>query len=375
MKMNDKREIRGKKWLRVEELKELWNWNNEDLISHIYTCEINTDKYKNKIESLIEKIPTKVVNMTISPTAYKTKGSWLFREGDIDWSGFLSKLVSAKNTGQSSLGKRLWTQFPPPIQTLVEQSPSDISIQDENKSHNINILNEILNRVDFYQEQDFSGLLLSDEVQGLLSRERERLSLSDVQRLNRLLIETAYPHDIAKSPTEAYKTKKKLEFINDLDTRIREDEAKTYLWLIPYYRLNTKPGEHFRFMKIEEAFIIEGLIEDLLFSIEDVENFAQEHNLEFSMMKADELLDVKTRRGLRNLKEQVEKIPWIIKASVKLALFCSESEKPVIRAAFNEEFDNEVREKRFVDLTDILLGKIWESIPTKLRQRSGRPRK
>ena len=130
-------------------------------------------------------------------------GSSLFRVGDIkDWPVFLSELNSAKNTALPSPGQRLWTLFPPPTQTLIEQSASVKKIKNEDKFNIINELNKILERRDFYQEDDFSGFNLPDEIRGLLSREREDLSPSDVQRLNRLLLETAYPHDIAKSRTD-----------------------------------------------------------------------------------------------------------------------------------------------------------------------------
>ncbi len=72
-------------------------------------------------------------------------------------------------------------------------------MQEEDKSNIITELNVILNQRDFYREQDFSNLTLPEEVQQLLNRTREELSTNEVQKLNRLLIETAYPHEIAKS--------------------------------------------------------------------------------------------------------------------------------------------------------------------------------
>jgi len=131
---------------------------------------------------------------------FQKYGSSLFSVGNIkDWSDFLLKLASPKNADQPSPGKRIWTLLPPDIQALVGELASVPSIQEEYKYNIINILNIILDQRDFYQEQDFSNLTLPEEVQELLNRERENLSTYEVRKLNRLLIETAYPHEIEKS--------------------------------------------------------------------------------------------------------------------------------------------------------------------------------
>jgi hypothetical protein len=105
--------------------------------------------------------------------------------------------VQGKNLDRPDPRKRLWSLFSPSIQKAVKRFASEDSIQDEHKSNIINNLNSILHQRDFYQELDFSRTTLSDEVRSLLSQQ-EGLSDGNVQRLNRLLIESAYPHDIAK---------------------------------------------------------------------------------------------------------------------------------------------------------------------------------
>ena len=120
--------------------------------------------------------------------------------GDIiDWPGFLSKLSSAGKAAQPSPGKRIWELLPQDIRSTVEESVASSSSQEEQKSNIIKALNErILDSRDFYQERYFSSITIPEEAQRLLSN-RANLSSSDVQRLNRLLIESAYPHEIAKS--------------------------------------------------------------------------------------------------------------------------------------------------------------------------------
>ena len=121
----------------------------------------------------------------------------LFRVGDItDWPGFLSKLNSAGKSAQPSPGKRIWELLSQDIQAVVEES---INLQEEQKSNIINALNSnVLENSNFYQERNFSGITIPQEAQRLLNN-LVNLSPSEVQRLNRLLIESAYPHEIAKS--------------------------------------------------------------------------------------------------------------------------------------------------------------------------------
>jgi nitrate/nitrite transporter NarK len=59
-------------------------------------------------------------------------------------------------------------------------------------------LNELIRRRDFYRAEDFRHVLLPREAKRLLARPREELSDLQVQRLNRLLLEAAYPESIRK---------------------------------------------------------------------------------------------------------------------------------------------------------------------------------
>lgn len=148
---------------------------------------------------------------------YELQGFSLFRLGDIkDWQSFLSKLIRDKNADQPSPGKTLWTLLPPETQALVENLASVTSIQEEDKSNIISALNVILNQRDFvsnvirdqkdyFPSIDFFETLPSkvkkilDKHQSL-TRQGKELSTNEVQRLNRLLIEAAYPNEIAEIP-------------------------------------------------------------------------------------------------------------------------------------------------------------------------------
>jgi|GEM_PF-7089685 len=62
----------------------------------------------------------------------------------------------------------------------------------------INALNGVLEKRDFYDSGALCDMKLNEETKGLL-RVMDRLGRSDIQRLNRLLLESMYPKEIQKS--------------------------------------------------------------------------------------------------------------------------------------------------------------------------------
>ena len=83
-----------------------------------------------------------------------------------DWPGFLLKLIRARIKGLPSPGQGLWTLLPQPIQTRIEQSAIG-TVSNEDKSKIIYELNKIMDRRNFYQEEDFPDFNLPDEIHDL----------------------------------------------------------------------------------------------------------------------------------------------------------------------------------------------------------------
>lgn len=139
-------------------------------------------------------------NLAIEKYWYAKKVSPLLRVSDIkDWPGLLLKLKSAGIKDQPNPGKRIW-ELLSQGQSAIENSMSSITLQEEQKSKLTKALNEkILASPDFYQERYFSSITITEEDRRLLNNQAN-LSSSKVQSLNRHLIESAYPHEIAKSP-------------------------------------------------------------------------------------------------------------------------------------------------------------------------------
>ena len=117
-----------------------------------------------------------------------------------DWPVFLSQLIDGKNADRPSPGKRIWSLLPIDVQDLVEKSAQADSIEIEDKHIIINELNIIIDRRDFYREEDFNDYIipakagkLLDQKRKLLDQKGEELTASQVKKLNRLLIEKISP--------------------------------------------------------------------------------------------------------------------------------------------------------------------------------------
>ncbi len=148
--------------------------------------------------------------------------SSLFRVGDVtDWQSFVSKLRRDSNTVQECPGKRIWILFSQSVKDMIEKSDS---VQEEDKLLIINALNDILSQRDFYRRVDFSDLKIHQDAQDLLNKERNKLLKTEIQRLNRLLLETAYPYEIAKSPI----------YIPKVTVRLKVTDFKKYIFWGPY---------------------------------------------------------------------------------------------------------------------------------------------
>jgi len=138
-----------------------------------------------------------------SPYPQKTLGSPLLSVGEIlDWSIFCSRLYSETQDGVPSPGKNISKHLSEDIRSLVKKQNSGVPLSEEEKSAVIEALNIVLEKRDFYKKQDYLKVAIPTITQDLLSRQRRNFSTRDIQRLNRLLLEAAYPHEIAKSQEE-----------------------------------------------------------------------------------------------------------------------------------------------------------------------------
>ena len=123
-------------------------------------------------------------------------GSSLFTIDCItDYKVLLESLKSPKHPGKQRIWEFLNQKCKDKIENLNPAKPIDLPLIESI----IAGFNEILNRVDFYNPDVFKNIELTEEGKSLYKKGLEKLEKSDLQRFNRLLFESIYPHEIAKS--------------------------------------------------------------------------------------------------------------------------------------------------------------------------------
>ena len=121
------------------------------------------------------------------------RGAWRLRANDIvDWPAFCAKLTREGRDDLLTPGRRIWELMDPDARAAL-------GADEPHKESIAAALNEVLKQSDFYQESYFKSVVLPDEAQELLARDRANLSDREVERLNRLFLEASYPDDIETS--------------------------------------------------------------------------------------------------------------------------------------------------------------------------------
>jgi hypothetical protein len=85
------------------------------------------------------------------------------------------------------------------MRRIVRRDPQASNLDEAIKSDFVAALNRLLNRRYFYQAAHFKRVALTDEAEALLSRKPSKLSIIEIQRLNRLLLKASYPNEISES--------------------------------------------------------------------------------------------------------------------------------------------------------------------------------
>ena len=116
----------------------------------------------------------------------------------VDWPGFCLRLNRDGNDERPNPGARIWQLLPEGAQKAIRKAAQGKGLDEAGKKRVVDALNETLKGRDFYAEEAFKIVVLSDEAKELLKGDPRALSEADVRRLNRLLLEASYPDQIAK---------------------------------------------------------------------------------------------------------------------------------------------------------------------------------
>ena len=118
--------------------------------------------------------------------------------------GLARQLHNEFESRQPSPGQRIFRLLDPSTQKAlrdtVEGAAPEIDEVGFRLRGLLSDLNNLLNRRDFYEEQAWRNVTLNDEAQELMDRGISNLSDTELRRLNRLLLESAYSGLIAVSP-------------------------------------------------------------------------------------------------------------------------------------------------------------------------------
>ncbi|HWW75709.1 MAG TPA: hypothetical protein VNZ44_09950, partial [Pyrinomonadaceae bacterium] len=127
----------------------------------------------------------------------KQNGCALFDAGDlVDWQGLCAELGGEAARPSHGPGDRILSLLPGDLRHVILDAAQKNDFRQLRRASIIRAFNDILARRDFYQPASFRSEVVKGEAQALLDRGRENLSGSEVERLNRLLLEACYPRHI-----------------------------------------------------------------------------------------------------------------------------------------------------------------------------------
>lgn len=119
----------------------------------------------------------------------------LFTDEDFpDWPGFVQTLKTQAAKDEPSPGKQILAHLGADVSGQLAGTPLEVLI--ERKSSLINQLNKVIKKPGLYNETAWKNVTLSDEVKALMAKTAPEAA--EQTRLNRLLLEAAYPEYIVK---------------------------------------------------------------------------------------------------------------------------------------------------------------------------------
>lgn len=114
----------------------------------------------------------------------------MLTEGQVtDWTGLVSQIKKEASAGGASPGKQIISGLPASDRTQFEGASVELIVQ--NKGLMVKAINRALGQTSFYNKAAWEGKTLSSEAQELLAKEQR--TAQEQTRLNRLLLQSAYP--------------------------------------------------------------------------------------------------------------------------------------------------------------------------------------
>ena len=125
--------------------------------------------------------------------------SFVYPRDVIDWTMLEDALIKAENSDPPSAIGKIWRMFPEEARHIVREARSQGRIDDDDRTAVLLGLNTVLRDKTLYEAPLWPEAALKPELTSLLQRGLEHLSEREVVRVNRLLVEAAFPQAIAES--------------------------------------------------------------------------------------------------------------------------------------------------------------------------------
>lgn len=123
----------------------------------------------------------------------------LLREEDLlDPINIGRRLSDALRKGNSPALRRLYEMLPNEGRVVLREL-SQGRIKPESKIMLAEFLNRLVRTLDLYQAKDFAGVNFDSELKALIARPSEDLSIAELYRRNRRILETLFPKELARS--------------------------------------------------------------------------------------------------------------------------------------------------------------------------------
>ncbi|HUU11617.1 MAG TPA: ABC transporter permease subunit [Phycisphaerae bacterium] len=116
-----------------------------------------------------------------------------------DWPGLAAKLEGAAKAEPDSLGKSIWQALDPGGREKLTDAARAGKVSPDEERLLLGVLNVVLARPDLFRPEQFLGLKLRAEAQPLVERFGVDLPRDEAHRLNRFVLEVAYPQEVARA--------------------------------------------------------------------------------------------------------------------------------------------------------------------------------
>jgi ABC-type sugar transport system permease subunit len=170
--------------------------------------------------------------------------SWVLLPDEVtNWPAFAQGIVAAGRSGRPSPGRRIWQVLTPDARTALArlaEAPKDEQVARDLAQRATGALNEVLEMRGLYRPRDFQEVSLPDEVRRLVAADPRELADVIVRKRNRLLLEAAYPDQIA--PTRAVRTRRVVYWTSSGSPQVDLAQARDFMqqykdtWVLPNFR-------------------------------------------------------------------------------------------------------------------------------------------